>query len=213
MVLAAASSSLLTTFDPDGKVPLSWKNTAIGVTCTWPNARRQWQRSLLPRACRAASTSGNSVDTGYRIGKRVAEEVFSTQPQTVARQIRDGCESLPNFQRQWWCPVVAARLVVVNLKQEDLSGFVCASARDSDIVGQGLFCGCDLAPWPVVRLVTEVMPALFSRAMKESSKASVQPEVGNLVMKVHQFASAVVASVGIAAVAAHADARNAEAGS
>ena len=49
------------------------------------------------------------------------------------------------------------------------------------------------------------MPALFSRAMKESSKASVQPE-GNL-MKVHQFASAVVASVGIAAVAAHADAQ------
>jgi len=41
--------------------------------------------------------------------------------------------------------------------------------------------------------------------MKESSKASVQPE-GNL-MKVHQFASAVVASVGIAAVAAHADAQ------
>lgn len=70
--------ALLTTFDPDGKVPLSWKNTAIGVTRTWPNAQAMAAELAASRVWGGIHFR-NSVDTGYRIGKRVAEEVFSTQ--------------------------------------------------------------------------------------------------------------------------------------
>lgn len=31
--------AMLTAIDLEGKVPLSWKNSAIGVTRTWPNAQ------------------------------------------------------------------------------------------------------------------------------------------------------------------------------
>jgi len=69
---------LLTTFNPGNVVPLSWKNTAIGVTRTWPNAEAMSQELAASRVW-AGVHFRNSVDTGYAIGKRVTEEVFATQ--------------------------------------------------------------------------------------------------------------------------------------
>lgn len=70
--------ALLTAFNPGGAVPLTWKNTAISVTRTWPNAEAMSQELAASRVW-AGVHFRNSVDTGYRIGKRVAEDVFASQ--------------------------------------------------------------------------------------------------------------------------------------
>lgn len=70
--------AFLTAFDPAGTVPLSWKNTAIGVTRTWPNAQAMSAELAASRVWGGIHFR-NSVDTGYRIGKRVAEDVFASQ--------------------------------------------------------------------------------------------------------------------------------------
>lgn len=70
--------ALLTAFNPGGTAPLSWKNTAIGVTRTWPNAEAMSQELAASRVWGGVHFR-NSVDTGYRIGKRVTEDVFASQ--------------------------------------------------------------------------------------------------------------------------------------
>lgn len=70
--------ALLTAFNPGGVVPLSWKNTAISVTRTWPNAEAMSQELAASRVWGGVHFR-NSVDVGYRIGKRVAEDVFASQ--------------------------------------------------------------------------------------------------------------------------------------
>ena len=70
--------AFLTAFNPGGAVPLTWKNTAISVTRTWPNAEAMSQELAASRVW-AGVHFRTAVDTGYRIGKRVAEDVFASQ--------------------------------------------------------------------------------------------------------------------------------------
>lgn len=70
--------AFLTTFDPMGTTPLSWKNSAIGVTRTWPNAQAMSAELAASRVWGGIHFR-NSVDTGYRIGKQIAEDVFASQ--------------------------------------------------------------------------------------------------------------------------------------
>ena len=110
-------------------MPLSWKNTAIGVTRTWPNAQAMAAELAASRVWGGIHFR-NSVDTGYRIGKRVAEEVFSTQLRPLPGN-RDGQSR--NFQRVSGVPPVGGG--TSQILETGGSGFCCASARDSDIVG------------------------------------------------------------------------------
>jgi hypothetical protein len=70
--------AFLTVFNPGGAVPLTWTNTAIGVTRTWPNADAMSQELAASRVWGGVHFR-NSVDTGYRIGKRITEDVLASQ--------------------------------------------------------------------------------------------------------------------------------------
>ncbi|RZJ13778.1 MAG: hypothetical protein EOP39_00005 [Rubrivivax sp.] len=70
--------ALLTAFRGNSQAPLVWVNTALSMTRSWatPDAMG---RELADSRVWSGVHFRNSVDVGYRIGQRVAEEVLATQ--------------------------------------------------------------------------------------------------------------------------------------
>jgi hypothetical protein len=79
-----AMFALLTEFNPNNAATLSWKNTAVSVTRSWPDAAAMAQELAHSRIWGGVHFR-NSVEVGYRIGKRVSEDVFASQLQPLAQ--------------------------------------------------------------------------------------------------------------------------------
>ena len=69
---------LLAAFRGDGKAPLVWVNTALSMTRSWPTPEAMGQELANSRVWSGVHFR-NSVDVGYRLGQKVAEEVLATQ--------------------------------------------------------------------------------------------------------------------------------------
>jgi len=71
-------ATLLTSFRGDSPAPLVWVNTALSMTRSWPTPEAMGQELANSRVWSGVHFR-NSVDVGYRLGQKVAEEVLATQ--------------------------------------------------------------------------------------------------------------------------------------
>ncbi len=70
--------TLLAAFRGDSKAPLVWVNTALSMTRSWATPEAMGQELANSRVWSGVHFR-NSVDVGYRLGQKVAEEVLATQ--------------------------------------------------------------------------------------------------------------------------------------
>lgn len=70
--------ALLTAFRGNSPAPLVWVNTALSMTRSWATPEAMG-RELADSRVWSGVHFRNSVDVGYRIGQKVAEEVLATQ--------------------------------------------------------------------------------------------------------------------------------------
>jgi hypothetical protein len=71
-------ATLMSAFRGDSTAPLVWVNTALSMTRSWPTAEAMG-RELADSRVWSGVHFRNSVDVGYRIGQKVAEEILATQ--------------------------------------------------------------------------------------------------------------------------------------
>jgi hypothetical protein len=70
--------TLLAAFRGDSKAPLVWVNTALSMTRSWATPEAMGQELANSRVWSGVHFR-NSVDVGYRLGQKVAEEILATQ--------------------------------------------------------------------------------------------------------------------------------------
>ena len=70
--------TLLTSLRGDSSAPLVWVNTALAMTRSWPTPEAMGQELANSRVWSGVHFR-NSVDVGYRLGQKVAEEILATQ--------------------------------------------------------------------------------------------------------------------------------------
>jgi hypothetical protein len=70
--------ALLAAFRGDNKAPLVWVNTALAMTRSWATPEAMG-RELADSRVWSGVHFRNSVDVGYRLGQKVAEEILATQ--------------------------------------------------------------------------------------------------------------------------------------
>lgn len=70
--------TLLTAFRGDSGAPLVWVNTALSMTRSWTTPEAMGQELANSRVWSGVHFR-NSVDVGYRLGQKVAEEILATQ--------------------------------------------------------------------------------------------------------------------------------------
>lgn len=70
--------TLMAAFRGDSKAPLVWVNTALSMTRSWSTPEAMGQELANSRVWSGVHFR-NSVDVGYRLGQKVAEEILATQ--------------------------------------------------------------------------------------------------------------------------------------
>ncbi|MDR7269267.1 hypothetical protein J2X20_001896 [Pelomonas saccharophila] len=70
--------TLLKAFRGDSQAPLVWVNSALSMTRSWPTPEAMGQELANSRVWSGVHFR-NSVDVGYRLGQKVAEEILATQ--------------------------------------------------------------------------------------------------------------------------------------
>jgi hypothetical protein len=70
--------TLLAAFRGDSKAPLVWVNSTLSMTRSWPTPEAMGQELANSRVWSGVHFR-NSVDVGYRLGQKVAEDVLATQ--------------------------------------------------------------------------------------------------------------------------------------
>jgi hypothetical protein len=77
-VAGGTLAALLASFRGDSQAPLVWVNTALSMTRSWPTPEAMG-RELADSRVWSGVHFRNSIDVGYRIGHKVADEILATQ--------------------------------------------------------------------------------------------------------------------------------------
>lgn len=82
-VAGGALARFFEAFNGDGAVPLTWRNSAIGVTRSWPNGEALGRELGYSRIW-AGVHFRNSIEVGHKLGRKIMDDVLATQLQPLA---------------------------------------------------------------------------------------------------------------------------------